>query len=227
MRAILRYLRCHHIGIAALFIALSGTAYAATLPRNSVGTQQLKRNAVTSSKVKNASLRAVDFRRGQLPAGPQGPKGDTGAQGDPGPKGDFGARGSTGPRGPSDAFAGSAEPIVKAPLDPPFALVSLALPGGAFVVEANMVVDGTNSVTGISCGLGPPGFPAAGEEVDAVDFALASSTDQSVTLFGMLELDGPGTVSLECDLSAATGSGTLTFDDIDIGAIQTGALHET
>jgi hypothetical protein len=28
--------------------------------------------------VKNRSLRAVDFKRGQLPAGPQGPKGDKG-----------------------------------------------------------------------------------------------------------------------------------------------------
>jgi hypothetical protein len=54
------------------------------LGKNSVGTKQLKKNAVTGVKVKNGSLMAADFRQGQLPAGPQGPKGpqgDTGAQG--------------------------------------------------------------------------------------------------------------------------------------------------
>ena len=51
------------------------------LGKSSVGTAQLKKNAVTSAKVKNHSLLAVDFKAGQLPAGPQGPKGDTGPQG--------------------------------------------------------------------------------------------------------------------------------------------------
>jgi hypothetical protein len=93
------YVRQHHVGILALFIALSGTAYAATLPRNSVGTPQLKKDAVTTKKLKNGevrradigpdavnaarvkdfSLTASDFKLGQLPAGPQGPKGDPGA----------------------------------------------------------------------------------------------------------------------------------------------------
>jgi Collagen triple helix repeat (20 copies) len=90
----------------ALFVALSGTAYAATLPRNSVGTAQLKRNAVTSAKVKPRSLLGSDFRRGQLPAGPQGPQGPqgpegaTGARGAEGATGARGAEGPAGPRGP-------------------------------------------------------------------------------------------------------------------------------
>jgi hypothetical protein len=57
------------------------------LGRSSVGTAQLKKNAVTSAKVKNRSLLAVDFKKGQLPAGPQGlqgPKGEQGPKGDPG-----------------------------------------------------------------------------------------------------------------------------------------------
>ena len=45
------------ISLVALFVALGGGAYAATqLPKDSVGTRQLKKNAVVSSKVKNGSL---------------------------------------------------------------------------------------------------------------------------------------------------------------------------
>ena len=91
-KAVFGYLRRHHIGLLALFLALSGTAYAATLPRNSVGTAQLKRNAVTSAKVRDGSLLRSDFRAGQLPQGPAGPQGLTGATGPTGP---------TGPAGPA------------------------------------------------------------------------------------------------------------------------------
>lgn len=62
---------------------MSGAAYAVStaLPRNSVGTVQLKNNAVNSAKVKNASLRAADFAPGQIPVGPAGPPGPPGAAG--------------------------------------------------------------------------------------------------------------------------------------------------
>ena len=46
----------------ALFIALGGTSYAAiTLPRNSVGTNQLRTGAVRSVEVKDRSLEARDL----------------------------------------------------------------------------------------------------------------------------------------------------------------------
>ena len=66
----------------ALAISLSGAAYAVStaLPRNSVGTAQLKNNAVNSAKVRNASLRAGDFAPGQIPRGPQGQPGASGLQ---------------------------------------------------------------------------------------------------------------------------------------------------
>src|SRR6059058_2717348 len=71
------------VACLALAISLSGAAYAVStaLPRNSVGPVQLKNNAVNSAKVRNASLRAVDFAAGQIPAGPQGPQGPPGASG--------------------------------------------------------------------------------------------------------------------------------------------------
>jgi hypothetical protein len=82
------------VSVLALFVALSGGAYALTVPQGSVGTRQLKNNAVTSAKVKNRSLQATDFKLGQLAAGAQGPKGDTGATGAQGPKGDTGPAGT-------------------------------------------------------------------------------------------------------------------------------------
>jgi hypothetical protein len=65
------------VACLALLVALSGTSYANILnvPVNSVGTVNLKANAVISSKVKNQSLLAVDFKPGQLPAGAPGVSG--------------------------------------------------------------------------------------------------------------------------------------------------------
>ena len=65
---VLAHFRSNAVGYLALVVAMSGTAYAATsLPANSVGTRQLKRGAVTLSKVSSGAERAL---RGQ-----QGPPG--------------------------------------------------------------------------------------------------------------------------------------------------------
>jgi hypothetical protein len=84
------------IATLALIFALTGTGIAAVaaLPRNSVGTKQLRNNSVVSSKVRNHSLLARDFRRGQLPRGPIGPIGPTGPTGPRGPAGPPGSSGS-------------------------------------------------------------------------------------------------------------------------------------
>jgi hypothetical protein len=88
------------IACVALFVSLGGTGYAVLrLPRNSVGTAQLRNNAVTSSKVRNFSLRAADFARGQVPRGPRGYRGPSGPVGPTGPAGAAGAMGATGPTG--------------------------------------------------------------------------------------------------------------------------------
>jgi hypothetical protein len=54
---VLTYLRRHHMGIVALFVALGGTSYAATqLPANSVGTRQIRAGAVTSTSIHNGAV---------------------------------------------------------------------------------------------------------------------------------------------------------------------------
>jgi hypothetical protein len=81
------------IACTALLVALSGTSIAsvANVPLLSVGTPQIKPNAVTSPKVANRTLLAVDFRRGQLPRGPRGLRGPQGPVGPSGPAGPAGA----------------------------------------------------------------------------------------------------------------------------------------
>lgn len=94
----------------ALFVALGGTSYAAiVLPRNSVGSAQIRpkavkgselaTNAVTSNKVKDGSLLRDDFKPGQLVAGAPGLNGAAGDDGAPGLKGDTGTAGSQGTKG--------------------------------------------------------------------------------------------------------------------------------
>lgn len=86
------------VALMALFVALGGSSYAAvTLKKNSVRSNHIKngqvkgpdltQNSVTSTKVKDASLLARDFKSGQLPGGPVGPRGFPGAKGDPGSPG--------------------------------------------------------------------------------------------------------------------------------------------
>lgn len=90
------------LSAVALVVALLGSTSIGTaalrlvVPRASVGTLQLKNNAVTSTKVKNFSLRAVDFKPGQLPKGAQGPAGTPGPAGPAGPAGPQGPAGATG-----------------------------------------------------------------------------------------------------------------------------------
>jgi hypothetical protein len=81
MKLLKRFLPSPAMGVAciALLIALGGTSYAAIA--------NVPRNSVTTIHVKNGSLLARDFRRGQIPRGPAGPPGPAGQQGPPGPQG--------------------------------------------------------------------------------------------------------------------------------------------
>jgi hypothetical protein len=83
------------VSLLALFIALGGVSYAAiTLPKSSVGNKQLKKNAVTSAKVKDRTLLAKDFKAGQLPKGEKGDPGAPGKDGTPGAPGTDGSPGT-------------------------------------------------------------------------------------------------------------------------------------
>lgn len=55
------------VSVVALFVALGGTAVAASqLGKNTVGPKQLKKNAVTTAKVKNEAIIAAKVKNGTL-----------------------------------------------------------------------------------------------------------------------------------------------------------------
>ena len=95
------------ISAVALFVALGGTSYAAfTIPKNSVGTAQLKNGAVTKTKIAKKTVAALKGNQG--PTGPAGATGAAGATGPTGLAGAAGATGATGPQGPPGPATGPA-----------------------------------------------------------------------------------------------------------------------
>jgi hypothetical protein len=75
------------VSTLCLFLLVGGSAaFAATqLPKNSVGSKQLKKNAVTPAKLSPSVKTTLSGGKGpEGPRGPQGPKGDKGEKGAPG-----------------------------------------------------------------------------------------------------------------------------------------------
>ena len=70
----LTYLRNHHAGLLALFIALSGTSYAVAtgsidgreIRNNSVTTRDLRNNSVTGRDIRNGRVSGIDLRDGTV-----------------------------------------------------------------------------------------------------------------------------------------------------------------
>jgi hypothetical protein len=54
------------VSLMALFVALSGGAYALTIPKSSVGAKQLKKNAVTAPKIKKNAVTSAKVRNRSL-----------------------------------------------------------------------------------------------------------------------------------------------------------------
>lgn len=96
------------ISLIALSLSLGGVSYAAaTLPKGSVGAQQLKKNAVTGKKLAPRSIKrwalADNVRAALRKRARQGPRGVRGHRGF---RGHQGPRGGPGPQGPAGPGAG-------------------------------------------------------------------------------------------------------------------------
>jgi hypothetical protein len=165
------------VSLMALFVALGGTTYAAvTLPNDSVGIKQIKKNAVgiseirknavRSGEVRNRSLRRVDFAAGQLPAGDKGDKGDQGIQGIQGVPGEDAVA--------LDAFARVGFDGADATLRPLEPNDAGQAPQNKGIVQADVVAGEGGAATGTTC-FNLPSRPASAlVSLDNADAAVAN-----------------------------------------------------
>ena len=191
------------VAVVALFIALGGASYAAVkLPKNSVGTKQIKKNAVNSSKVRNGSLLAADFGKDQLPAGPAGATGASGTAGLPGAAGITGSTGATGASG-SNGSTGATGPT-----GPKGATGTTGTSATAIVTGSSDITSGTQvfSVNG-----GPSGSEAALQTISPSVAVKASNL--SVELSVPAGIGSFRNVRLKVDGSPTTLSCQMTSPD--------------
>jgi hypothetical protein len=145
------------VTVLAFIVLAGGTAFAAgeMLPKNSVGTKQLAKEAVTPAKLSKASKATLTGAKGATGStgatGPQGPKGDKGDKGEKGEKGEKGATGNanviTSSLGAHD-FATNAEFIAQIP-----GVASLKeIEAGTYQVNMQLGSDLDYSVPGFGSG---------------------------------------------------------------------------
>jgi hypothetical protein len=195
----------------ALFLALGGAAYAATqLPKNSVGTNQIRKEAVTAAKIAKKTRQQLQGRRG--PAGQQGPQGKTGAKGGTGAKGAVGARGAQGNTGApgvdgtGPAFEAFAKPTAPTAIGTGTQVVGLSLAPGQYATSANVVVKATAAAT-VSCTLLNGGEASA--TIPAAGF-------ETLSMSGVRGLAGASTATVVC----STTGGTAELVSASVTAIQ-------
>jgi hypothetical protein len=222
------------VACISLLVSLGGTSVAAVsqLARNSAGTPQLKSNAVISAKVKDRSLLARDFKRGQIPRGPAGPAGPQGAAG---PAGERGPSGPSGAPGPSVAGYSVLRPNVASllPADGSYGTtvtldtgttksgpITVSFPARLIVNGSTRLVNGNASARSLRCRLVLN--PGAGEQVISVE-----TNDTVEPLYGHTEtLTGaadvtPGTynVGMQCATQLANANGQYSHVSLAVIAV--------
>ena len=193
----------------ALFLALGGAAYAATqLPKNSVGTNQIRKEAVTAAKIAKKTRQQLQGNRG--PAGQQGPQGKTGKQGAKGATGARGAQGNTGAPGvdgTGPAFEATAEPAAPTAILTGTQVVILSLAPGQYATSANVVVQSSAGAT-VTCTLQNGGKAAA--------TIPTTGGFETLSMSGVRGLAGAGTANVICTAT----SGTAELVSASVTAIQ-------
>jgi hypothetical protein len=179
-----------------------GTAYAATrLPRNSVGATQLKKGAVTPTKLSAGAKAALT-----APPGNEGPRGATGPQGPKGDAGDRGEKGDRGAGGPSNAITKANPGFV--PWSTTYTTIeSVSLDAGSWVVTATGLANNDEgSAEAAECRLLVGGTIVAdtGEIFLAPFHQAGAHIPFSIT--GGITVASGGDGELQCESSGAGGN---------------------
>ncbi len=215
------------VACTALLFAMTGAGYAAgVMGPNTVGAKQLKRNAVISSKVKNRSLLAVDFKAGQLPRGAQGPQGAPGAQGAPGTPGANGAPGAHGPPGPTLGVAdttGNVPPAVAGSFLVRTLNVALPTSGSLFVMGR---VRSTTTCAASSCaaayGLFVDGNPIPASAARQPSAASTTSEWDNVAVFGIAQNLAAGSHAVTMRVAGEGTWSVINFPDSQLTSVMLG-----
>jgi hypothetical protein len=211
------------VACLALFIALGGVGYAALkLPKESVGAEQLRREAVTPEKLSDKAKQELSGRRG--------PKGTDGAQGKTGPQGPAGPAGAAGPPGepgPSSVYALSHGEEIGVLGYTAAPLVSLPVPAGSYAIQARLEAISTlNQLYIVTCEL------RAGNDRDDTTIFLdnnaryspsVTSLDAQLVPLQLVHTFGePGQVTVDCVHEGPPNG--IGIRNIKITAIKVGAV---
>ena len=196
----------------AVFIALGGTSYAALkLPRNSVGAVQLKSGAVTSAKIRNATIRAADLSAGAR-GGPRGPRGASGPSG------------ARGPAGMSSVIVRTRDEVAARPAltgDSYVNVISVALPAGRWIVFATTGVY-SNSTTSdnFRCFIDVDGTRRGFGKVQAAGNAAGATTSADLSLMEIVDKPSAAAVALSCGHDQPLAAGVdARFDRAKVVAV--------
>jgi hypothetical protein len=179
--------------------------------------------------VRDTSLRARDFKPGELPAGAQGPQGDPGPTGSQGPQGE---------RGPSDAYSSKQPPDEDAPGP---VTRTLNVPAGDYAVSAGATAQNIDSVDPVIapdpalafCQTESAGDPAGTNYTVATVAGVGFTNSAPEARGGMtslavnttFHLTAPGTITVTCSDSPRSGGPPLRFAAVHVQAVRLGELH--
>jgi hypothetical protein len=186
------------------FVVLGGGAYAASkIPKNSVGSKQLKKHAVTPSKIASATIKRFKGQKGDT--GPQGPAGAAGPRGPEAASHGFQASGGTGANSVSASLFGTT-------------VVTVAVPPYNYLVTSTVEADTADGNSGsILCRLINEGGTGSIPTTRSQDIA-ATGPAENFTLVGEFAISAGQSMKLECSRSGA--SSLLRVDSANIVAVQ-------
>lgn len=175
------------VTLLAFVVLCGGAAVAAgELGRNTVGTKQLKKGAVTSAKVKDRSLTSKDFKGLPEPPAVIGPAGPPGPPGPPGTSSAYQAHGDF--NGVSESLFGTQ-------------VVSLSVPPGSYFVVSTVeadTADGNNG--GVNCRL-INGVGGAGSTATTRFQAIRYPDVENMTLTSAFKVTSGQNLNLQCSRS--------------------------